>query len=385
MRSGIIALLGVTAILAVLVIVRGDARAPARFDRPAPPSEESQLRELVTERAAKLTGGEAVRARRMGVRDVRARVRTSVVDGDRGRIGITLTYAIRGVTGRFASDRDYLALKRDGRWRLSRTVVDRQQPPWEVASFRRVRSRHFVVLAPSGVDPGNGHLLTALEDGYDRIKSLLRRGQLLRRYLVVVAGTAEQARALTSEIRGLATLAALTDTEVNEVGHERRVTDVTSQRLLVIWPAFRDAGDQAATVVAHELTHAVLAPLTSGRTPAWLTEGVALYVSGDRRVAEAAERVAGGKGPRRVLSLTGLNRPDAIGRLVGSAQAAAYSYSSAAAFYIVGRFGHSRLLELYDVFNEHDVAGTDAAVRRALNVPLRRLERDLRHWITTHA
>jgi hypothetical protein len=385
LRPGIIALAGIAILAGALAIVRGDARAPARFHRLDPPSEESRVAALATGRAAKLRGKDAARARRMGVRDVRAPVTSSVVDGDRVRIRVAVTYAIRGVGGRFASDRDYLALKQDGRWRLRRAIADRQRPPWEVASFRRVRSRHFVVLAPRSIDPGRGHLLTALEDGYSRIRSLLRRGELRRRYLVVVAATAVQARALTSEIRGLASLAALTDTEVKEAGPERRVTDVASQRLLVIWPAFRDAGDQAATVVAHELTHAVLAPVTSGRTPAWLTEGVALYVSGDRRVSEAADRVAGESGSRRVLSLSGLDRPDAVARLMGDRQAAAYAYSSAAAFYIASRFGHGRLLRLYDVFNEGDVDDTDAAVRRVLGVSLPRLERDLRRWVIARA
>jgi len=115
--------------------------------------------------------------------------------------------------------------------------------------------------------------------------------------------------------------------------------------------------------VTHELTHAALAGSTSGRTPAWLVEGVAMYVSGDRRPA------AGGK-------LAALSEPDAIARLSGQAQARAYADSSAAAFAIVDRYGSQRLLELYDAFNDPQLAGragprlVNRALKRELGIGL---------------
>jgi hypothetical protein len=165
----------------------------------------------------------------------------------------------------------------------------------------------------------------------------------------------------------------------------------------VVWPAFAALDeDSRRRVVAHELTHAVLAGATSGRTPGWLVEGVALYVSGDRRVdgvVHLLDVVAAG-GPEahaaaRVLSLGALSEPDAIARLSGDSQSAAYDFSSAAAFYIVERFGRDRLLDLYDAFNADDLEGdagprlTDRAVRRTLGVRLSRLEHDLREWVAS--
>ena len=122
---------------------------------------------------------------------------------------------------------------------------------------------------------------------------------------------------------------------------------------------------------------------TSGRTPAWLIEGIALYVSGDDRVAEAAGRVLSGRAP----TLAGLSRPGAIGRLGGDGQSAAYAHSSAAAFYIAERFGRKRCFALYDAFNDASLGGSagaalaDRAVRRTLGLSLEALERDLRRWI----
>ena len=223
---------------------------------------------------------------------------------------------------------------------------------------------------------------------------VLVKGVLRRRYLVVVAGDAAQARQMTTGIRGVATLAAISDSAVREKGPADRVVQVASQRLVVVWPSFAPLdADGRRRVVAHELTHAALAGKTSGRTPGWLVEGIALYVSGDRRVGDAARYVAGDAGgvSRRALTLTGLSSPGAIGRLDGEGQSAAYAYSSAAAFYIAERFGRKRYLRLYDAFNDPKLTEpegaelTAAAVRKTLGISLLDLERDLRRWIVTRA
>ena len=164
-----------------------------------------------------------------------------------------------------------------------------------------------MILAPTALVVDG--LPEALEDGYARMRDVLAAGTLRGRYLVVVAGDPAQARQMTSGIRGVATLAAISDTAVHEEGPAERVASVASQRLLVVWPAFAPLDlDGRRRVVTHELTHAALARETSGRTPGWLAEGVALYVSGDDRVAEAARRVAVGIS-RRGLSLSGLSTP----------------------------------------------------------------------------
>ena len=107
---------------------------------------------------------------------------------------------------------------------------------------------------------------------------------------------------------------------------------------------------------------------TSGRTPAWLVEGVAMYVSGDRRAAPADR------------SLAPLSQPGAIARLSGTAQARAYAASSAAAFAIVDRWGDKKLLGLYDAFNDASLRGkpgprlVNRALKRELGATLRDLQ-----------
>jgi hypothetical protein len=208
-------------------------------------------------------------------------------------------------------------------------------------------------------------LVVALEDGYATMSDLLSRGRLRRRYLVVVAAGAEQARALTAEIRGVETLAALADASVVQTGNARTTDKVISLRLVVVWGPFSTLDAEGRRrVVTHELTHAALTGSTSGRVPAWLSEGVALYVSGDRRLAPPG------------ADLAALSQPDAIARLSGEAQANAYDASSAAAFAIADRFGTDKLLNLYEAFSDPELRGragprlVNRALKRELGITL---------------
>jgi hypothetical protein len=378
-----------------------------------PPSDDAQLEALLGRRAralqrgdarayaASATGAQRAEDRRtarnaagLPLRAVRLRATTIDVNGREAVLRVRSGYALKGIRGRFNAERTLRAVKTQRGWRIRAESSRRRRHPWEVARFAAQRTAHFTVLAPA--DLAIDGLPEALEGGYERMRAVLASGRLRRRYLVVVAGDSRQARQMTSGIRGVATLAAISDTGVREAGEAERVVRVSSQRLLVVWPAFAplDAEDRGR-VVAHELTHAALAGQTSGRTPSWLVEGIALYVSGDRRVAEATQlvgdQVLNASEAGRSLTLTGLSEPDAIARLGGDGQTAAYAYSSAAAFYITARFGRERFFDLYDAFNEDPLQGepgaelTDRAVRRALRVSLMKLERDLRRWIVTRA
>ncbi len=286
--------------------------------------------------------------------------------------------------GRFGIERRIRARRTGGGWRVVSESSPRERHPWELGRVQARRSRHFVVLAPLTLEIGT--LLDALEGGYGRMGEVLKKPRLRERYLVVVAGGAQAARSLTESIRGVESLAAISDAQVQETGSAQRVSAVVSQRLVVVWPPFStlDAEGQQR-VVTHELTHAALAGVTSGRTPAWLTEGIALYVSDDRRIDQAAQLRVQGELP----SLRELSGPNAIARLSGDRQSGAYAYASAASFYVAERFGRRRLLRLFSVFNDEDLAGhagpavSARAVERVLGISMPQLERDLRDWITS--
>jgi hypothetical protein len=376
------------AVLAVLVLTGcgggGHAPAPsptasaAPAATPAAPSDEEAIAGMLDRRAAALqsadrrayvaTGGDRVavaRARRLRLRDVEIEPGRIDVHGARAEALVAVRYGIAGVRGTFQSTHRFDFVKR-GRWRAATVHGRRGRPPWDVATFAEHRTRHFVVLAPPDVPVDD--LLAALEDGYAALRARLEGGRLQRRYLVIAAADPAQARALTTQIRGLDTLAAIADAALDEKGPAQAVSAVISLRLVVVWSAYATLGAEGRRrTIAHELTHAALAGSTSGRTPAWLVEGVAMYVSGDRRPAPPHP------------DLAALSRPSSIARLSGDAQADAYGASSAAAFAIVERFGADRLLDLYDAFNDASLRGqpgprlVNRALRRELGIGLSQL------------
>ena len=101
--------------------------------------------------------------------------------------------------------------------------------------------------------------MTALEAGYARMGDVLKKPRLRRRYLVVVAGGAHAARSLTERIRGVESLAAISDAEVRETGRAERVTRVVSSGSRRVAAVQRARRRRARRVVTHELTHAALA------------------------------------------------------------------------------------------------------------------------------
>jgi hypothetical protein len=375
------------ALLAVLVVAgcggSGHAPAPTRTASaapaatPEPPSDEQQIEALLRARATALqagdrrayvaTGGDRtaiVRARALRLRDVEIEAGPIDVAGDRATTRVAERYGVAGVRSTFQSTRRLDLAKRGRRWRVVEEHGRRGLPPWDVATFAERRTRHFVLLAPADLPVDD--LLVALEDGYAAIRARVKGGR--RRYLVIAAADPAQARALTTQIRGLETLAAITDATINEQGPAHAVSEVVALRLLVVYSAYAalDADGRRRTIT-HELTHAALAGSTSGRTPAWLVEGVAMYVSGDRRPAPPNP------------DLAALSRPGSIARLSGDAQADAYGSSSAAAFAIVDRFGAGKLLGLYDAFNDESLHGTpgprlvNRALKRELGIALSQL------------
>jgi hypothetical protein len=305
------------------------------------------------------------RAARLQLRGVELDPGMIDVHGSGATASVHERYSFARVPGRFGTTRTFVLARRGGGWRVAGVRSRRGIPPWEAGDFRPRRTRHFVVLrAPSTrIDT----LLTALERGYSAMRARLTQ-PLRRRYLVIVAAGPKQARALTDRIRGVGTLAAISDATISERGPARAVGKVVSLRLLVVDSAFMDLDPLGRRrTVAHELTHAALAGSTSGRTPAWLVEGVAMYVSGDRRSAPAHP------------DLATLSQPGAIARLTGAAQTRAYAASSAAAFAIADRWGQRKLMALYDSFNHASMPGgpgpqlVNQALDRELGISLRDL------------
>ena len=224
-------------------------------------------------------------AKRLHLRDVVLDPGMISVKGRHAMTKVDERYGMARISGRFGTTRQVRLVRVGDRWRVAAVKGKRGLPPWDVADFREHRTPHFVVLGPGPMQVDS--LLAALESGYAAMRTRLEQ-RLRPRYLVIAAANPAQARALTSQIHGLSSLAAISDATISERGSAEAVSKVVSLRLLVVYSAYASlTAEGRRRTIAHELTHAALAGATSGRTPAWLVEGVAMYVSGDRRPAPA--------------------------------------------------------------------------------------------------
>ena len=329
---------------------------------------------------------DARRARALGVRAVRIVAVGVRVRGRRATASTRVSYRLAGVAGRWTYGQR-LRLRRTGRgWRVVGLRPRPPRPPWELAAYQRFDTRHFTVFTPQGIDPRSADLDATLERAYATIGERLP-GRLRRRYPVLIAGDDGDMAAMTSGIRDVGRLSAITDLSLRTAGPAERVTALVGVRILVPWPSFvalPSAGRER--VLTHELAHAVLAPATSGRAPAWLQEGIALYVSGDRRTDAARTAFTGGLAPP-ASRLARLARPDAMAALAGEDLSAAYALSSSTAYYVAERYRPQALLDLLAAFGDESLPGragrslTDRAVRRVLGIGARRLEADVAEWV----
>jgi hypothetical protein len=382
-----------------------------------PPDDTDLLKTLLNERAAATRAGDATALAGTSVGPQRRRDRGAAraaaalpiahlamiaqatdLTGRRAVLHVETIYSFRGVRSRFVKHAKVTAVRTAAGWRVRRDRALGVKAPWELGRYTARRSRHFLALAPRGLDVGS--LMSDLEAG----RALMHRGlpevRPPGRMLVVVARDSAEARALTRDVRSLGSLTAIAEAQVTMRGAARRVSWVTGQRILVLWSAYGDRSSaERRMVIAHELTHAALARQTSGRVPAWLVEGIAMYASGDQRAANAGALLSGAQlkvageqsAAERVLSLRRLARPNAMSRLAPIPLAVAYSYASAAAYAIAAQHGRAALLRLLDAFNDADIHGhagprlDDRVTRRVLHEPLRSLSADAAAFARAHA
>ena len=317
----------------------------------------------------------ARRAGRLSIERVRIVADELETSGARGEAIVTMSYRVRGVRRPFFTTRKLVVRKEPVGWRVSRDVARAESLPWEVAAFEVTRAPHVVLLTDPAVDAAP--LRDGLEQAYREIRRNLPARDLPRRVLVIGARDGAQAERLTGRIApGVVALANVRVDFGSRPAME--VERVLEQRLIVIDSRWRTLPpeEQQSTLV-HEMTHTALNPDTSGRTPPWLIEGVAMYVSGDNRAEEARLRAAGAAAS---TTLRRLCRPNSIFRLTGSAQGAAYAWSSGAAEAIVAQRGTEDLFRLYDAFNDSKFDGpscaaiTDRVMRRTIDMSLAELE-----------
>jgi hypothetical protein len=324
--------------------------------------------------------------------------RSTKVSGSKAVLQVQTIYGFSRVHSLYVKRSRVTAVKTAQGWRIARDRALGVKAPWELGHYTVRHSRHFLALAPKGLHVGS--LMTDLEHGRSEQRRGLPGARPPGRMLVIVTRGTRDTRALTRHVRTLGALTALAEAQVVMRGPARKVSAITGQRILVLWGAYGDhPAHERRMVIAHELTHAALAWRTTGRTPAWLVEGIAMYASGDQRAGDAGALLAGAQlrvasqqgAAEHVLSLARLARPNAMNRLSTIPIAVAYSFSSAAAYAIAARHGRAGLLRLYDAFNNARIRGhagarlDDRVLRHALHESLRSVQADAEAFARAHA
>jgi hypothetical protein len=390
---------------------------PAAASKPKAPSDRDALQTLLLERSRAIQDGDAARlaATSTGAQQARDR-RQAAAAGALPLFSVELTAASTEITGRTATlrvetqysfddaDSSFLVhstmalTKTPAGWRVQRDRPSGIEAPWQRGRFAAHRSAHFLALTPRGLHASG--FMADLEAGRRKMTKALPGVRAPRRIVVLVARDYNDAKALTRDAHSPESLTAIAEAAVDQEGPAKRMKAFDGQRLLIIWRSFgRQDHAGRRMVVAHELTHASLVRRTSGRTPAWLVEGTAMYASGDRRYGDAGALLSGAQlrdrskqaAAKRTLSLTALGKPTSLDQLGSVPVLFAYSYSAAAAFAIAARHGRAGLLRLYDGFSDERIKGRagrrlmDRVMRRTLHESFSAAQREVDAFARAHA
>lgn len=400
---------------------RTSAKASAEVNRKAtpkkPPSDTEMLDTLLTERAFAIhtgdveaflktsTGAQVAKDKRaiaaakaLPLNDVKLEAGGTEIDGDRGTLRVHMAYRFDGI------DEWY--------WKTSRMTVERTEDgwkvakdrpsagtlaPWEHTRYKARTSKHFLALAPAQMKVGK--LMRDLEKGRTKLRRGLKGVKLPERTLVIVNRNSNDTKALTKDYKTLSAVVAIAEAQVSTDGPAKKVSDVSGNRVFVLWRSYGNRPPKARQrVIAHELAHVALVRRTGGRVPVWLSEGTAMYASGDtNRASDAGALLSGGvlrdsskqKPAERALSLTRLAKPSSLNRMSAVGISFAYSYSAAAAYAIANNYGEGALLRLHAAFNSEKIKGkpgrslTNKVFKKVLKKSLSQVEAEVEAYART--
>lgn len=355
--------------------------------------DDEEIKQLLADRAAALEAGDARSLRTTAARGQRTRDRRALANlralplesvalepgdvqiaGGRATMRAGMAYRIKGASRPFLTSRKVVAQKAASGWKVVRDVPRRDALPWEVQRYTATTGRNIVLLTPPGLEPRT--LMPGLQSAYGRIARALPARDLPKRVLVIAASDAREVKRLDG--KGVASaIVAMASVAVDyKPGGALEVERVLSQRMTIVMDRYATMPEQEREwTLAHEMVHTAMNPDTSGRTPIWIIEGVAMYVSGEDLSGYTG--AVGGDRP----TLTQLSRRDALANLSGAdAQSAAYVVASAAAEEIAERKGNAGLFRFYEAFNDSTITGppgprtTDKVLRRSVGMSLRELD-----------
>lgn len=220
--------------------------------------------------------------------------------------GSVLRYRLAGFDVRPVSQPiDPVFVRRPAGWRIAALSgrADGLPPPTELWDFEAVRAVHApgVVVFGSPEQLGTVHELAAIAAAAIPRVTAVWGLAWSRRAVLLVPASQQQFGRISGFHGALGAIAAVTNAEIHTFGP----ADPAGDRIAInpqAWAQLSPVGRQI--VVTHELTHVATRAATGARTPKWLSEGFAEWVSFKGSgvpitVAAAALRGVMGSGPPR--------------------------------------------------------------------------------------
>lgn len=239
-----------------------------------------------------------------------------------------------------------------GLWQVTSIRYPELQPFWMLGYTEVLNSERFAVFFRPG--EGNGEqaelAIRQLEKGYSK---LLRTGLGLKpRYAAFSVTNKEDFRKMTgrdpSSFAGAASAGyVMRDNRLQVINEALYLNDYRFTTMQRAWGRH----DREITVL-HELVHLALADVTRPWTPAWLTEGSAMYFAGQ---CDSAARAALRQRLTPATTLVNLSRIAYLGAGSNDPQdiMTQYQFSGEAARWIVQKRGEAGLIALCSAFAEH--------------------------------
>ncbi len=262
-------------------------------------------------------------------------------------VAAELSYSVREAKPVFTSSLEY-TLRREGgiasgRWLVSE--VGGQLPFWVYGKTAAKRSGAFWIFYRPELADELPVVEREAQAAFERIDQALP-GRAEPVNVMYITASEEEFTSLTQRSAERFLGVALARYHINKRG-----VTITSQSFYINGAAFQsDPSQDRQQTIAHELTHLVLSPTTMPYTPAWVSEGAAMFITNnfDRDVITDWYR-RGGPASLDLFELTGKTSFGEADH-AGEETTVEYAYSAYLAKYLADTYGQDTFLAFYDSF-----------------------------------
>jgi hypothetical protein len=279
----------------------------------------------------------------------------------------------------------FTLVKREDGWKLSGDATmaalgkQRDAKLWDLGSVRVLTGEHTLVL----YHPGNEAIARQAQEetdaAYPRLESTLPGTRLPRVPIEIFDDKAQIDQAFPGQWQEWTGGASRILGSAAEQGGEIIIEGDLYNSTNSTNPGYN------RTMVAHELTHVALFPLTGGRTPPFLIEGLADYVAGEDTVVLLKDQLR--RGGSYSPTLRDLYQPSGFSILLNTESATlAYEEADTAVAYLEQRYGNTKVLELLKEFISPDESLSqdqlvDDAWQRVLGASWNQFEQDWQGYV----